>query len=207
LPIYRLRKRYSFKPISQGSRLSFLGVKLSFLGVKLFTNENKTTIMRKYNNQNKKGLVMIENIDTKKRGRSFKKQQTIDPNTGELHEILLIGNPEEFDRNFTKIFHAFTEALIEDEDIAGKAIRLLFWIMKELENGSIEFYMDYKTIKKELGIGETTYHRWKKTLEKKGIIRKIKVNLYQLNPACVVKGKGHTLLEEFRQPKLPGIGD
>jgi len=141
---------------------------------------------------------MNNKIETKKRGRLFKKQQAIDPITGEIKEILLIGNPEEFDKNFTKVFHAFTEALIQDTDIAGKAIRLLFWIMKELETGSIEFYMDYKTIKEELGVSKDTYHRWKRTLEQKGIIRKIKTNLYQLNPACVVKGKGHTLLAEFK---------
>ena len=145
-----------------------------------------------------KGFDMIKAIETKKKGKLFSKQQTLDPNTGELHEILLIGNPEEFDRNFTKVFHAFTEALIGDEEIAGKAIRLLFWIIKELEYGSIEFYMHAPSVAKELNVTERTIRIWRKTLEKKGIIRKIKPNLYQLNPACVVKGKGHTLLEEFK---------
>jgi len=142
---------------------------------------------------------MVQTIETKKQGRTFAKQQSINPDTGELHEILLVGNPEEFDRNFTKIFHAFTEALIGDEEIAGKAIRLLFWIMKELENGSIEFYMHAPSVAKELNVTERTIRMWRNTLEKKGIIRKIKPNLYQLNPACVVKGKGHTLIDEFRQ--------
>lgn len=146
---------------------------------------------------------MIDTIETGKRGKLFSKQKTIDSYTGETKEILLIGNPEEFDRNFTKIFHAFTEELIADKEIAGKAIRLLFWIIKQLEVGRIEFYMDYQTIKEELGVSKDTYHRWKKTLEQKGIIRKVKTNLYQINPACVVKGKGHTLLDEFKQPRLP----
>ncbi len=146
---------------------------------------------------------MIEQIETGKRGKTFNKQQTIDPITGEIKNILLIGNPEEFDKNFVKVFHAFTEALIKDEDIAGKAIRLLFWIMKQLENGSIEFYMHYSVIKEELGISTDTYYRWKKTLESKGIIKKVRPNIYMINPACIVKGKGHTLIEEFRQPTLP----
>jgi hypothetical protein len=146
---------------------------------------------------------MVETIETGKRGKLFKKTKEFDQETGEMKDILLIGNPEEFDRNFTKIFHAFTEALISDEDIAGKAIRLLFWIMTQLENGRIEFYMDYQIVKENLNIGKATYHRWKKTLENKGIIRKVRTNLYQINPACVVKGKGHTLLDEFKQPKLP----
>ena len=146
---------------------------------------------------------MIEQIETGKRGRIFRKQQAIDAETGELKDILLIGNPEEFDRNFVKVFHAFTEALVSDADIAGKAIRLLFWIMKQLENGSIEFYMHYSIIKEELGISTDTYYRWKKTLEQKGIIKKVRPNIYMINPACVVKGKGHTLLDEFKQPRLP----
>jgi len=148
---------------------------------------------------------MVEKIETGRRGKTFHKQNTIDPVTGELKEILMIGAPEEFDRNFTKIFHAFTEALLKDEEIAGKAIRLLFWIMKELEAGSIEFYMHYSVVKEDLNISTDTYYRWKKTLEEKGLIKKIKPHIYMINPACVVKGKGHTLLDEFRQPKLPGI--
>ena len=148
-------------------------------------------------------METINKIETKKRGKTFSKQQTIDPKTGELKEILLIGDPEEFDKNFVKVFHAFTEALISDTDIAGKAIRLLFWIMKQLETGSIEFYMHYSIIKEELGISTDTYYRWKKTLEDKGIIKKVRPNIYMINPACVVKGKGHTLLEEFKQPRLP----
>ena len=144
---------------------------------------------------------MVDKIETGKRGKIFRKQQTIDEN-GELHDILLIGNPEEFDKNFVKVFHAFTEALLKNEKIAGKAIRLLFWIMSQLENGSIEFYMHYSVIKDELKISRATYHNWVKTLTEEGIIKKIRPNIYQLNPACVVKGKGHTLLDEFKQPRL-----
>ena len=142
---------------------------------------------------------MINEIETKKRGKLFSKQQSIDPKTGELKEILLIGNPEEFDKNFTKVFHAFTEALIQDEEIAGKAIRLLFWIMKELETGSIEFYMHNEEVAKDLKVTKRTIINWKKTLKNKGIIKKVKPNIYMLNPACIVKGKGHTLLDEFKK--------
>ncbi len=148
-------------------------------------------------------METINKIKTKKRGKTFNKQQTIDPKTGEIKDILLIGNPEEFDRDFVKVFHAFTEKLIEDTEMAGKAIRLLFWIMKQLENGKIEFYMHYSIIKKDLGVSTDTYYRWKRTLENKGIIKRISPNLYMINPACIVKGKGHTLLEEFKQPRLP----
>jgi len=141
---------------------------------------------------------MIEKIETRKRGKQFSKQQAIDPKTGEIKDILLIGAPEEFDKNFIKVFHAFTETLIEKEDIAGKAIRLLFWIMKELETGRIEFYMHPQDVANELKVTRVTIYNWIRTLTKYGIIKKVKPNLYQINPACVVKGKGHTLLDEFK---------
>ena len=142
---------------------------------------------------------MINEIETFKKGKVFNKQQSIDPQTGEIKEILLIGNPEEFDKDFVKVFHAFTETLLEKEEIAGKAIRLLFWIMKQLQNGSIEFYMYPKGVAEELKVTRVTIYNWIRTLTKNKIIRKIKPNLYQLNPACVVRGKGHKLLDEFKK--------
>jgi len=144
---------------------------------------------------------MVDKIETKKRGKLFAKQQSIDEH-GELHDILLIGSPEEFDKNFIKVFHAFTESLLKDKELALGPIKLLFWIMSQLENGSIEFYMHYSVIKEELNVSTDTYYRWVKALTKKGIIKKVRPNIYQINPACVVKGKGHTLLAEFKQPRL-----
>ena len=137
-------------------------------------------------------------IETTKRGKTFSKQQTIDEN-GELRDILLIGSPEEFDKNFVKVFTGFTESLLNDKEIVGKSIRLLLWIMTKLKNGSIEFYMNYSVIKEELGVSKATYHNWVKSLTTKGIIKKIRPSLYMINPSCVVKGKGHTLLDEFKK--------
>jgi len=145
---------------------------------------------------------MVDAIKTKKRGKVIGKSQGIDPVTGEYKEFLLIGEPKEFDTDYAKVFHGFTEKLLQDVDLAGKAIRLLFWIMKELEQGSIEFYMHHSVIREELGVSRDTFYRWKKTLEEKGLIKQIRPNIYQLNPACVVRGTGHTLLEEFKQPRL-----
>jgi len=142
---------------------------------------------------------MTEKIEVRKKGKTFSKQWAIDDNTGELKEILLIGAPEEFDTNFTKVFHAFTEAIIRDNEIALGPIKLLFWIMNELEYGRIEFYMHHSIIKEEMGISKDTYYRWLRVLVSKGIIKKIRPNLYMINPACIVKGKGHTLLQEFTQ--------
>jgi len=144
---------------------------------------------------------MVHEIKTKKKHKLFSKQQIINSETGELTNILMLAAPKEVDKDFTKVFHAFTEALIQDEDIAGKAIRLLFWVMKQLEMDSIEFYMYAPDVAKELNVSERTVRNWRNTLVKKGIIRKIRPNLYQVNPACVFKGTGHNLLDEFKNQK------
>jgi len=141
---------------------------------------------------------MVNEIKTKKKHKLFSRQQAINPETGELTNILMLAAPKEVDKDFTKVFHAFTEALIQDTDIAGKAIRLLFWIMKHLEMDRVEFYMYAPDVAKELNVSERTIRNWRNTLIKKGIIRKIKPNLYQINPACVFKGTGHSLLNEFK---------
>jgi len=114
-------------------------------------------------------------------------------------DLLVIGEPEEVDANFSKFFTAFTMKLMLNEKISGKAVRLLFWIVNRVGVGRLEFYMNEKLICSELNIKPATYYRWKKTLEEEGIIVKLGTNYYMLNPACVVKGKGHRLIDEFRR--------
>jgi hypothetical protein len=143
---------------------------------------------------------MVNHIETKKKPKLIGRQKAIDEH-GELHEIVVLAAPEEVDKNFVKVFHAFTQKLVENPKIAGKSIRLLFWIMSELETGKTEFYMHYSIIKEELGVSKATYHSWVRTLIEEGIIRKASPNLYQINPACVIRGKGHSLLEEFNSQK------
>ena len=114
-------------------------------------------------------------------------------------DLLVIGEPEEVDANFSKFFTAFTMKLMSNEKIAGKAIRLLFWIVNRIGMNRLEFYMDERYVCPELKITRATYYRWKRTLEKEGIIVKLGTNYYMLNPACVVKGKGHRLIDSFRK--------
>jgi len=114
-------------------------------------------------------------------------------------DLLVIGEPEEVDANFSKFFTAFTMRLIQNEKIAGKAIRLLFWIVSKLDMNRLEFYMDEKTTCSELRITRSTYYRWKKELEEEGIIVKLGENYFMLNPTCVVRGKGHRLIDISRK--------
>jgi len=145
---------------------------------------------------------MVDVVDKKRKKSSILgKAETYDPRTGEVLDVMLLGLSNEFtDKNFTKVFHAFTKALIQDEDIAGKAIRLLFWILDQLKYGSIEFYMYPEDISKEIKVSRATVYNWIKILTDKNIIRKIKPNLYQINPACVAYGQAHSLINEWNKP-------
>ncbi len=139
---------------------------------------------------------MVNKVETIEKKKYVARTQVIDPETGEFVNVTLFGQNGEFrDKDFSKMFHAFTAALVEDEEIAGKSIRLLFWIIKQLKHGEIHFYMSEKVVKKDLGIAKQTYFNYRNTLIKKGIIRKVDSALYMINPACVAVGKAHELLD------------
>lgn len=125
-------------------------------------------------------------------------KEFVDPETGEVLQFRIVGTPAGFkDENFVKFFDAFTIDLLEDEELMGKSIRLLFWIIKHLKMNSIEFPLSYNLVKDDLKIHRDTFYRWRKTLEEKGIIQRIDVNYYRLNPMCVVKGEGKKLVDEW----------
>jgi hypothetical protein len=114
-------------------------------------------------------------------------------------EVFIIGNPEFVDSSFVKFFFAFTKEIVDDENLAGKAIRLLFWIIKKLEYGKIQFTMLEKDVTKELGISSKTFYRWRKTLIEKRIIIPIARNIYAINPSKIFRGKAHPLLDEWEK--------
>ena len=143
---------------------------------------------------------MNNEIKTKKRYRKrYKGNAKIEEEKVKEVNLFVIGEPDEVDTNFTKIFTAFTMRLMRNEKIVGKAVRLLFWIMDNLKMNSLEFYMSWRSVCNDLNISKDTYFKWKKILEEERIIVKLDTNYYMINPACVVKGKGHRLIDSFRK--------
>lgn len=145
-------------------------------------------------------LKMVNEVKTIKKSKYVSRTEVIDPGTGEFIPVTLFGQANEFrDKDFTKVFHAFTLALIQDEDIAGKSIRLLFWIIGQLKQDDIHFYMSENAVRKELNLSKATYFSYRKTLIKKNIIKKVDSSLYMINPACVAVGKAHQLLDVWNE--------
>jgi len=123
----------------------------------------------------------------------------VDKHTGEVKNVRLITLEPKRDKAFFKVFNAFAEDVLQDKELAGKPIRLLFYILNRLDLNEIVVVLDAKKVADELGIGERTLFRWLRILIKKEILIKTKKRgVYLLNPAKVIVGKLETI-----KPKLP----
>lgn len=119
------------------------------------------------------------------------KYAVIDKETGEvvIDDFMMIGKkPKYVDKGFIKIFVAFLSDIVEDDEIAGKAIRLLFYMLEQLDYNTYTIRIIPKYAQEELKIGKMTYYRWLNVLIEKGIITKIDTYTYKLNPYVAVKG-------------------
>jgi len=122
-------------------------------------------------------------------------EEVVNPETGEVEKRLVrIWDEYEksLDKNFVKVFDAFTKDLLLDEEISGKAIRLLFYIASILEYDKDIFYLSPTEVAKELNVNKVTVHRWLKILLNKRIILKTeRRNWYRVNPYCIYRGVVH----------------
>jgi hypothetical protein len=117
----------------------------------------------------------------------------LDNVTGETiaFDIRILGTEKSFKKEkkkFFKFMNVFAEEILMDKELSGKAIKLLFWILKQLDFNETTFILSAEYVVKDLGVTRRTYYYWKKVLEKKGIIKKITGDLYTLNPNCVFYG-------------------
>jgi hypothetical protein len=118
----------------------------------------------------------------------------IDNETGEVLNIDLrvLGTNKSFsnkdNKKFFKFMDVFAEEILLDKDLSGKAIKLLFWILKQLDFGETTFILNTLYASESLGVSRKTLYNWKNALEEKGIIQRITGDLYTLNPDCVMYG-------------------
>ena len=120
-----------------------------------------------------------------------KSEYIVDPETGEIKErkVRIWSYETLTDKDFVKFFDAFVMDLLQDKEISGKAIRLLFYIASILDFDDEIFYLSPREVAKELNVGEATVYRWIKTLVDKGIILKTnRRNWYAVNRKCIYKG-------------------
>ncbi len=112
--------------------------------------------------------------------------------TGEIIEdkVLVIGRTPTYkkDKGFVKVFVTFLTDVVTDEEISGKAIRLLLHIVEQMDYNSLTVYLDREEIMEMLDISVKTYYNWLNALIDKGYIKKISSYKYKLEPYNFVKG-------------------
>ena len=120
--------------------------------------------------------------------------------TGEVlvERTLFIGkNPRYLDRGYVKVFTAFLSDIIETDKIAGKAIRLLLYMLENLDYNTLEIKIIRQEAIERLNIDPATYHRWIKDLVDFGIIEKKNRYTYVLKPYTFVKGSSVKAYENY----------
>ena len=123
----------------------------------------------------------------------------VDKRTGEIIEdnVLFIGRkPYKVDKGFVKIFVAFLSDIVEDDEIAGKAIRLLFYMLERMDYNSYTITLIPKYAQEDLKITKKTFYNWTNTLIRKGLISKVDRYTYRLNPYIAVKGNSKKAMEK-----------
>jgi predicted transcriptional regulator len=130
----------------------------------------------------------------------MEKLAIINLETGEIlsERVVMIGKtPTVIDKGYVKVFITFLEDIVKDEDIVGKAVRLLLYIMNKVDWNTLEFYLYHKQVCKELKISKKTFYVWLNTLIEKGHIEKTeKKYIYKLKPYSFIKGDMKTTLEK-----------
>lgn len=110
--------------------------------------------------------------------------------------FIFFGKPKKpIDKGYVKVFTAFLDSVIDNEEIAGKAIRLLFYMMRELDYNSYTVTVIPRYAIKELGVHKVTFYRWLETLEKHGIVQKVDTYTYKIKPYNFVKGDSRKVIE------------
>ena len=130
---------------------------------------------------------------------TINKYAIVDKETGEIiaDDAMFIGKKAFVDKGFRKVFVGFLRDVVMDKEIAGKAIRLLLYIIENLRTNDLTIMLYYKIVCEELDIGEKTFYRWLNTLLEKRILEKTEIpNLYRLIPFTAVNGQMNKAIEK-----------
>ena len=120
-----------------------------------------------------------------------KRYSIVDKETGEVvaDDAMFIGQKAFVDKGFRKVFVGFLRDVVLNKEVAGKAIRLLLWMIENLRANDLEIYMSERTVCSELEITRGTYFNWVKSLINAKLIEKVDTNLYKLIPYSAVNGQ------------------
>jgi hypothetical protein len=130
----------------------------------------------------------------------LRKYSIVDNETGEIiaDDAMFIGRKAFIDKGFRKVFVGFLSDIIADKDIAGKAVRLLLYIIENLKANDLTVHLYWKIVCEELEITKQTYYNWLRTLINKGILEKTEIpNIYRLKPYTAINGQVEIALKKL----------
>jgi hypothetical protein len=115
---------------------------------------------------------------------SINRYAIVDKETGEIiaDDAMFIGKKAYVDKGWRKVFVGFLHDIVTNPKIAGKAIRLLLWMIENLRMNDLTIYMSERVVCEDIGITRATYYIWVRTLIDEGLIEKVDTNLYRLVP-------------------------
>jgi len=120
------------------------------------------------------------------------------PKTGEIVEeyerVLIVGKKPNADKDFVKVFTVFLRDIL-DQEMGKGPIRLLLYIVDNLDYNTLEFYLIPDKVSSDLKVHKTTFFRWLKVLLRRGYIQKVATNIYRLRPYTAIRGQMEKVID------------
>jgi len=138
----------------------------------------------------------------------IKKYSIVDNETGEVvaEDAMFFGKKGFTDTGFRKIFVGFLQDVVTDKDISGKAIRLLLYVIENLDPNSLIVYLHRDEVCEALDISKTAFYEWKNLLIKKKMLLKTnRIGFYMLKPYTAINGQTNTALNKIDKSKIKVI--
>ena len=162
--------------------------------IKILSSYDKIKKYKKGEKMKKKEKAKIE----------IRKYAIIDKETGEIvaEDAMFLGKDAYIDKGFRKVFVGFLRDVVLDKEIAGKAIRLMLYIIENLKPNDLTIMLYWKIVCEDLQIGQMTYYRWLNTLLNKNILEKTEIpNVYRVIPYTAVNGQMNTAIKKSYEEK------
>ena len=135
----------------------------------------------------------------------IRKYMVVDKETGEIvaDDAMFLGKKAFVDTGFRKIFVGFLRDIVLDKEIAGKAIRLLLYIIENLKSNDLTIMLYWKIVCEELKITQGTYYNWLNILIDKKLLEKTEIpNVYRLRPFTAVNGQMNKAVKKSFKNKV-----
>lgn len=121
-------------------------------------------------------------------------RQVVDPETGEVIDVVAVLPPEPRDREFGKYFALFGHKLLEDLGLMNGEGKLLLYflarVVKEPLNGDGWILLDYSEAAQTLGVSQPTLYRYLARLRDRGYLEQARPRspVWRIRPEYVYRG-------------------